>query len=196
MKTKVCRKCGIEKPLSEFHKDKRATDGLYSSCKECHRKCSKEWKKDNPEYIRRYRQEHREDNSKYQKEYNQRPGVKEYHKEYERKYEKNRRANDPKYKLNCNMATVIWFALKKNKAGRRWEDLVGYSLQDLMARLSVNFQKGMSFENYGKWQVDHRKPQSLFNFATADDPDFKLCWALANLQPLWARENITKSNKF
>jgi len=45
---KICTKCGIEKPLSEFYGNKRAKDGLYSICKVCHmnRPYYKEYYKD------------------------------------------------------------------------------------------------------------------------------------------------------
>jgi hypothetical protein len=35
MKTKICSKCGEEKELVEFKKDRTKKDGLYSSCKDC-----------------------------------------------------------------------------------------------------------------------------------------------------------------
>lgn len=36
MNTKICSKCGIEKPTTEFYKDKHKSDGLQRECKECH----------------------------------------------------------------------------------------------------------------------------------------------------------------
>lgn len=35
MKTKVCSKCGKEKSLDQFHKNKRAPDGRTARCREC-----------------------------------------------------------------------------------------------------------------------------------------------------------------
>ena len=59
------------------------------------------------------------------------------------------------------------------------------------------FQPGMSWDNYGKygWHVDHRIPVSSFNIISYDCDDFRKCWALENLQPLWAIDNIRKGNK-
>lgn len=34
-KTKICKRCGIEKPVSEFHKTSRNKDGLNDWCKDC-----------------------------------------------------------------------------------------------------------------------------------------------------------------
>lgn len=76
-----------------------------------------------------------------------------------------------------------------------WESLVGYTAADLMARLECRFQPGMSWNNYGEWHIDHIVPITAFNFTTAEDFDFKRCWALNNLQPLWADDNVHKGAK-
>ena len=116
---------------------------------------------------------------------------KDYYKERDKK-----RRQDPKYCLNHSVTTAIWFALKGNKAGRHWEDLVGYTLQELMIHLENLFEPWMTWENYGEWHIDHKRPQSLFNYETAEDTEFQECWALANLQPLEATVNIKKSNHY
>jgi len=53
----------------------------------------------------------------------------------------------------------------------------------------------MSWENYGKWHIDHIIPISKFNFITSEHLDFKRCWALKNLQPLEAKQNMSKGKK-
>jgi hypothetical protein len=73
--------------------------------------------------------------------------------------------------------------------------LVGYSLDRLRRHLERKFLPGMSWANMGSWHVDHIIPVSVFNFKTAEDVDFKKCWALKNLQPLWAADNMAKKNK-
>src|SRR5690606_1702140 len=59
---KVCRKCGEEKPLTEFHRDSRARDGLYWYCKPCAiaRACA--WQKANPEKVNEKNRRWRETN--------------------------------------------------------------------------------------------------------------------------------------
>lgn len=34
--------------------------------------------------------------------------------------------------------------------------------------------------------------QGVESRATPDDPEFRECWALSNLQPLWAKDNMSK----
>lgn len=117
---------------------------------------------------------------------------------------KNRRKTDIKFRLNEIMSRNIWSAIKGKKAGRRWEILLRYTTEDLIKHLESNFEKWMSWDNYGayrrggekKWHIDHIKPKSLFKYKTPEDPEFKECWGLKNLQPLEAVENIKKYNYF
>ena len=98
-------------------------------------------------------------------------------------------------KINGRISARIWQCLKATSGGkqrRRWEALVGYSTDDLKAHLERQFVKGMSWENMGKWHIDHIVPLSSFQFAGPDDPEFRAAWALTNLRPLCASENIKK----
>jgi hypothetical protein len=54
----------------------------------------------------------------------------------------------------------------------------------------------MTWDNYGQWHIDHIKPVALFEFDSTDDPGFRDCWTLDNLQPLWALDNLRKGNKY
>jgi hypothetical protein len=69
-----------------------------------------------------------------------------------------------------------------------------YSLESLIAHLESKFTDGMSWENYGKWHVDHIKPCALFDMTKPED--FQQCWSLSNLQPLWALDNYKKGVKY
>jgi len=100
--------------------------------------------------------------------------------------------NVPERRLHSNVSRAIRGALRANKAGRSWESLVGFSLVDLVSHLEKQFLSGMTWENYGEWEIDHKRPKSSFKFTTADDPEFKVCWALSNLQPMWMSENRRK----
>lgn len=87
-------------------------------------------------------------------------------------------------------------AIRLNKAGRGWESLVGYTRADMVTHLEKQFSGGMSWENYGAWEIDHIRPRASFKFTTAEDREFKACWALSNLQPLWMVENRRKSSHY
>lgn len=116
-------------------------------------------------------------------------------REAARRLHARRQATSPQYRVNRAMSAHIRWSIAKSKGGQRWERLVGYTLKDLMEHLERQFSKGMTWENYGKWHVDHIIPLSSFEYTSPDDPEFKACWALTNLRPLWARENIRKRDK-
>lgn len=105
------------------------------------------------------------------------------------------RRNEPKFHIQKVITSAIAKSVRDKKY-RCWEELVGYTLEDLMKRLENQFQEGMVWSNYGKWHIDHIKPISKWNFISCNDMEFKQCWSLSNLQPLWAIDNIRKSNRW
>lgn len=116
-------------------------------------------------------------------------------KEWARENARKRRLN-PFNRLNDSMTTRIREALRGIKNHRKWCIFVGYSLEELKIHLESLFQEGMTWDNYGKWHIDHIKPRSSFRFKSAEDVEFKECWALSNLQPLWAKDNLSKGCKY
>jgi len=52
----------------------------------------------------------------------------------------------------------------------------------------------MTWKNYGEWHVDHIKPCAKFNLII--DKEQKRCFHYSNLQPLWAKDNIKKSDNY
>lgn len=71
-----------------------------------------------------------------------------------------------------------------------------YTIEELISHLESKFQSGMSWDNYGKWHIDHIVPDSWFKYDSMSDEAFQKCWALNNLQPMWAKDNLSKSNHF
>ncbi|MCW1431399.1 hypothetical protein [Novosphingobium sp. JCM 18896] len=106
-----------------------------------------------------------------------------------------RRRADPKFRIDNRMSVNIGAALKGRKAGRRWESLVGYTLDDLVAHLEALFLPGMTWDNIGEWHIDHVRPKSSFSYLSPDEAEFRECWSMANLQPLWASDNLSKHTK-
>lgn len=86
-------------------------------------------------------------------------------------------------------------SLRGRKDGRKWQDLVGFSLSDLMLHLERQFLPGMTWENRSEWHVDHIVPLSSFKFTNPDDAEFRAAWALTNLRPFWAADNLKKHAK-
>lgn len=77
---------------------------------------------------------------------------------------------------------------------KEWLEPLAYTRKMLKEHLEKQFTKGMTWQNYGKngWHIDHVKPVSYFVFDDKSDLDFKSCWSLSNLQPLWEKDNLSK----
>lgn len=106
------------------------------------------------------------------------------------------RQTSPAYRISDTLKVQIRQSLRGTKNGRSWEAIVGYTLAELMAHLAAQFQPGMCFENHGEWHIDHIRPLCSFQFQTPDDPQFREAWALTNLQPLWAVDNLRKGGRW
>lgn len=128
------------------------------------------------------------------------------HSEYRKKWasrnrdkinaiERKRLREDPKFRLDKNLSRAIRAALSSGKNGSSWKDLLDYTLDDLVIHLENQFLPGMTWGNYGEWHIDHKIPKSVFNYSSPEHIDFKRCWALDNLMPLWGIDNKIKSNK-
>lgn len=102
---------------------------------------------------------------------------------------------NPKLKLSNWIALGMRNSLKGNKRNRSWRNYVNYTVEELKKHLEKQFKEGMTWDNHGQWHIDHKIPISAFNFTKPEHLDFKKCWALKNLQPMWAFKNISKSNK-
>ena len=152
--------------------------------KERLKKNHKKWSENKRDYLNQYHKEYREKNI-------------DKIREVKRNYERTRKANDPLYKLVANFRTAIWTVLKENNMDKygHYFEILQYSPEELSIHLENQFTEGMTWENYGEWHVDHKLPITAFNFQEIGDNEFMRCWGLDNLQPMWADENIRKSNK-
>lgn len=111
------------------------------------------------------------------------------------RYTKKKRETDPSFRVSSHMKVQMHRALNGRKAGRSWRQLVPYSLEQLMDHLERQFLPGMTWENKGKWHIDHIRPLSSFKFEKPEDAEFQDAWSLANLRPLWGRDNVRKQAK-
>lgn len=158
----------VERKSHAKHRDKRNSESL-------------KWVHEHPEYRKQYYQDHKD-------EYLLRS----------RRYNSERMANDPAYKIKKNLRVRLAHAVSDAKAGKASDTmtLLGCSLKHFMWYLERNFKPGMTFDNYGVkgWHIDHKKPIDFFDLT--DPEQQRYCFHFSNLQPLWAKENLTKSNKF
>ena len=110
-------------------------------------------------------------------------------------YKKNKRSIDVQYKLRSCLRSRFKSAIKMNcKTGNAISDL-GCSINELKIYLESKFQEGMSWDNWKSngWHIDHIKP--LASFDLTDRNQLLQACHYTNLQPLWAKDNIAKSDK-
>ena len=166
--------------------------------KEADKKYRQKNKEKKKEADKKYRQENKEEIKEYQKKYRQE------NKEKRNEHQKERYHTDPCYKLRDIVRKLINHALKGGKGGQSFLPYVDWTIPVLKEHLESQFEDWMTWDNHGvlhptekRWQIDHIKPQSVMleDVTSMDDPKFRECWALENLQPLEARENISKGNK-
>lgn len=116
-----------------------------------------------------------------------------YRKIKTRRYYAEHLSKRTKHKIAAAMRQFVR-RLRIQKNGGRTIDILGYSHAELQQRIAMNFQTGMSWENYGEWQIDHVKPIDRFLQQGVSDP--RVVNALCNLKPMWAKDNASKGSKF
>lgn len=143
------------------------------------RKAYREWSAKNRERLNEYRRNRRKENP-------------ELHKAKQQ-----RRWALPEQRLSSAMRSSMRRAIKakSDKNYRPWENLVGYTRAELISHIERQFLRGMSWDNFGKWHIDHIIPVAAFRFQSVGDPEFKACWALTNLRPMWGKANNEKNAK-
>ena len=73
------------------------------------------------------------------------------------------------------------------------QSYAGCTKRELRRHIESQFKPGMSWENFGDWEIDHITPVAFFDFSRASD--FLACVHFSNLQPLWKRDNLRKRNR-
>lgn len=143
------------------------------------------------EWQRKKRAENRQTYNEKQREYRENmpaevaKKIRENQRIYHQKWRKN-----PVNRLAHQIRTRIGKFIRNGQSATKE---LGCSVVELKLYLESKFLPGMTWENYGKWHVDHIMPLSKFDLT--DSAQFKKAVHFSNLQPLWATDNIKKGNK-
>lgn len=175
--------------------------------KEKHAEISKRWRRNNIERCRENDKKRVENNREhYQalwkdyywrnvdkiKEYNRQNGYK--YSSYDPERHKQRMEEDPIYRLRMNLRTVVRNAILGNGYDKKSNtfDIIGCDVDTVKCHLESKFIDGMSWENKSEWHIDHIIPLS----SAINEEELILLCHYTNLQPLWATDNLIKSNKY
>jgi len=183
--------------INNKEKEKIRFDKWRQKNKEQIRTKRKKWEDLNQDKIKSYKENYKKYNkdkmNQYHKNYRKENKVKLSEKN--RKREKEKIKNDINYKLKSLLRHRLYLALKGNfKSGSAVRDL-GCTIPVLKTYLESKFQSGMSWDNWTAdgWHIDHIKPLSSFDL-TDRNQLLEAC-NYTNLQPLWAKDNLSKGAK-
>ncbi len=156
-------------------------------------KSLKKYKQKNRNEINKRRREDRKKDPEKYKEYDKRKNEKESRKIWNREYYKKLKKK-PEYVLSINFSSSMRRALKENKNGLHWEELVDYTLKDLTEHLERISE--FTLEDYLKedLHIDHIIPINAYSFNGYKNEEFKKCWDLRNLRIIRATENVKKQD--
>lgn len=99
------------------------------------------------------------------------------------------------YRIERILRTRITNALFEGRKSAKTLELLGCSIEFLREHLEKQFQSGMTWENCGPvWHVDHILPCAAFCLQHSEEQE--ICFHWANLQPLFAKDNIVKGSKY
>lgn len=180
MDTKRCSSCLEYKSVLDFHKDKQGKFGRRSDCKSCRN--SEKQKEKRRKWYHENKDSRKESMRLYALSYKERR--KELHRE--------RQISDINYRLKRSLRSRLYNAIKNNYKHTSAVKDLGCSIDFLKSHIEKMFSKDMSWDNYGEWHIDHIVPISKFDLSKRSE-QLKACH-YTNLQPLWAEDNIKKSD--
>ena len=177
-KRKIVRKTDEYKSYVREYKE-RNKDKILAQKRESNKKNAdtyKEWVKANEKELIEKRKSYYEKNKK-----------RIFHYIYDRK------SKDPLYKLKFTLRSRIYTALQQRswRKNGRTEQLLGADYKTVKKHIESLFKDGMTWDNHGEWHIDHIVPLAS---AKTEDEVIKL-FHYTNLQPLWAEENLRKSDE-
>lgn len=220
-----CRKCGESKDRSDYHKRVASANGLHPHCKVCVKSYKAEYlsRPESKQIASAYRRRpevkaraiqlkkplsdqalsKRRENGKTEKaraarmEYLSRPEVRQRVLEQRKSRYHDKHKHDIAKKLDGRIRVTLRRSLKSGKNNRSWRSLVDFDIEQLRSHLERQFTNGMSWERFcsGDIEIDHIVPVSSFQIEDHECEEFKACWSLANLRPLWKAENNKKRAK-
>ena len=167
--SKVCTKCGIDKKMGEYHPTSRPRESKDGRVAQC-KECRRKYKTSEEVKARR------------------------------RKRDVWRSKNDPWYIVRTRIAGRISSAIKKSysRKDNTTSELLGCSIEFFRKWLELQFEEGMSWDNYGKvdgspkngWSIEHIVPCESFDLTKEEEQ--KECFHYTNCVPLWSTTETAK----
>lgn len=107
--------------------------------------------------------------------------------------QKKRRHSDINFRIRCNLRSRIRCFVTGRSTDQKTLALLGCTLASFRIYIESKFKSGMSWDNYGEWEIDHIMPCAIFDLSKIDHQ--RRCFHFSNLRPLWKAENRRKGKK-
>jgi hypothetical protein len=168
---KTCNKCNEIKSFNEFYIRVDSVDGYRNDCKKCNAQCSKTYAQNNKESTKEYKNSVERINA------------------------------DPKLKIIKSLRNRINKIITRNQRGDSAVSDLSCSIEEFKLYIEQRFYfnpntcEVMSWDNYGiyGWRIEYIIP--LASFDLTDRKQLLKACHYTNLQPLWAEDNLQKSDK-
>lgn len=109
-------------------------------------------------------------------------------------YSTNRYRTDPNFRITLLIRSHLRRIVKSGGVKDATSlSYVGCTVAQLRKHLERQFTPGMTWQNHGEWHIDHITPLAAFDFA-AFPAQIKQAEHYTNLRPMWARDNLSKSD--
>lgn len=141
MNTKICKKCNIEKPLTDFYRHNGTADGYLNICKNCKKEDGKKYRKENIEKVREYDRN--------------RPNKEERVEKHRKRIEKMKKDNPTKYRKYLKSAKK-WN--EQNKEKRNAHNKVARALMNGKLIRKSKCEKCSSIEKIEAHHENYSKP--------------------------------------
>jgi hypothetical protein len=193
---KICGSCKKVLPIYFFYRDKRWVNTFSSYCKKCNKLRSKNWVIENKEKRKKIRKKTYLKNKENELLANKRWRIENKIK-YNKKRNRTRKIKYKKnniYNLKCKIRTSINRSLKiKNfNKNTKTANILGADWDTFKKYFENQFTDNMSWDNFDKIHIDHKIPLA----AASTEFEVIALNHYTNLQPLWAEDNLKKSDKY
>lgn len=191
-KEKLCIDCNLVLDASKFSLDRSKKSGLATYCKSCQSIRRLDYYTKNAERLRKATRDWYHENKERSKEAARNWVAKNKDRQLEtrRKRHHDRMKTDPTYRLDYNMRASLQRLVKKGGSSGK----LGYTADQLRKRIEYQFVDGMTWGNYGDWEIDHKIPMSIF--LRRGETRTHIINSLSNLQPMWKFENRSKGARY
>lgn len=108
---------------------------------------------------------------------------------------------NPLHKLKCNIREHIRQAIKYSNIIKDHPSIkyLGCTVEEFKTYIESQFTEGMTWDNHSRgedcWHLDHIKPLATLK-DIADIATIKEVCHYTNYQPLWEKDNLSKSDKY